>query len=91
MATFTNSVYSSCDEVLDGKEYHACEFQNCQLIYRGGEVPILDGCRFAGCKWRFDDSAGRTLGFLSAMYHGGLKKDVEEILDAIRNRPAGAK
>jgi hypothetical protein len=57
-------------EVVDGREFHHCTFNRCQLTYNGGVPPTFVGCSFADCTWLFDGPAGRTVEFLRAMYHG---------------------
>jgi hypothetical protein len=78
-------------EVIDGNQYNECRFQNCTLVYRGGEIPHITGCQFDNCSWQFDGAAERTLVFMRQMYHGmgaGGKQLIESTLEALR-QPLG--
>ena len=57
-------------EVIDGNHYEECRFENCKMIYRGGEIPRITRCQFEDCKWHFEDAAERTLLFMRQLYHG---------------------
>ena len=39
-------------EVIDGNQYSDCKFENCQLIYRGGPLPVISNSQFNNCRWR---------------------------------------
>jgi len=69
---------------LDGNEYQGCVFRNCTLVYSGGKPPSFINCSFDGIRLNFVGSAGDTLGFLAALYKGGLEFEVESTFDAIR-------
>jgi hypothetical protein len=83
---FEQRSFQDSTEMLDGKQYKACEFRNCRLVYRGGPPPYLIQCHFAGCEWVFEDAAERTISFLVAMYHGiaGGKELIDATFDSIR-------
>lgn len=49
---------------LDGQTFDGCVFVGCDLIYRGGQLPVFGGCSFQSCEWRLLDAAIRTLAFL---------------------------
>ncbi len=57
-------------EVIDGNRYVDCRFENCKMVFRGGEIPLITGCHFENCQWQFDDAAERTLLFMRQLYHG---------------------
>jgi len=61
---------SKSTEVIDGNHYVDCRFENCTLVFRGGEVPRITGCHFENCQWQFEDAAERTLLFMRQLYHG---------------------
>lgn len=63
--TFSNAI-----EVVDGNQYSECRFENCQMVYRGGEIPTIANSHFQDCEWRFEDAAERTLHFMKHLYHG---------------------
>jgi hypothetical protein len=82
--------FSSKTEVLDGNEYLNCKFKSCTMVYRGGTIPVVNGCNFDDCRWQFEDAAERTLVFLRAMFHGlgtGGRQLVESTLNQIRTPP----
>ena len=72
---------------LDGNEYDGCDFKNCTIIYRGGELPSLANCSFGSPNFIFEDSAQNTLVFLRLLYHGGLQPFIEVTFDNIRANP----
>lgn len=74
-------------EVIDGNQYFEVRFENCQMVYRGGEIPTISSCHFENCKWQFEDAAERTLIFMKSLYHGmgpGGVDLIEATLAAIR-------
>ncbi len=49
----------------DGTTFTNCGFGAAQLVYRGGEHPLFDSCRFgAGVTWRFLGPALKTIQLL---------------------------
>ncbi|MBI3861742.1 MAG: hypothetical protein HY290_07585 [Planctomycetia bacterium] len=54
---------------LDGQAYETCTFENCTLIFSGGEIPTVAGCEFRDCQWRLEGAADRTVSFLKSLYH----------------------
>lgn len=66
----SGKTFSSASETIDGNTYTDCRFDNCKLVYRGGEMPRISGCHFENCQWQFEDAAERTLVFLRQLYHG---------------------
>jgi hypothetical protein len=82
---------SNASEVIDGNTYTDCRFENCKLVYRGGEIPRISGCHFENCQWQFEDAAERTLIFMRQLYHGmgpGGAQLVEATLAQLR-QPLG--
>lgn len=66
---------------LDGGEFVGCTFEGCELVYRGGELPRrVEENTFRDCRWRFEDAAGRTVRFMSALYRG-LGEHGEELVE----------
>ena len=89
-----NQTFSKSAEVIDGNQYTDCRFENCQMIYRGGEIPRINKCHFETCTWQFEDAAERTLLFMKFLYHGmgdGGKDLIESTINAIRQpfQPGG--
>jgi hypothetical protein len=52
--------------VLGEERYQGCTFINCELVYDGQPVQLLDNT-FADCHWSFEGAAGSTLDFLIAL------------------------
>ncbi|HEY2894159.1 MAG TPA: hypothetical protein VGJ16_08105 [Pirellulales bacterium] len=78
-------------EVIDGNQYSDCKFEGCQLIYRGGPLPIITNSQFNNCRWRFEDAAERTIIFMKNVYHGmgqGGAELIEATIKALREPPA---
>jgi hypothetical protein len=78
---------SNVTEVIDGNHYRDCRFENCELVYTGGDIPHITGCQFDNCSWHFDGAAERTLLFMRQMYHGmgaGGVQLIEGTLNALR-------
>lgn len=68
---------------LDGEHFSDCEFQGCRLIYRGGEAPSFQNCRFHDCDWRFEDAAARTLAHMKQVWGVGGKAPVQALIKEI--------
>jgi len=71
--------------ILDGGAFRDCSFEACRIVYCGGELPVLQGCRFANCGWAFSEAAANTLTMLTALHQGGFEGVVEPTLEAIRS------
>ena len=56
---------------MDSRTYRNCRFEECTLIYSGGEIPRLANNSFTECRWVFDGAALRTMAFLRDLYHDG--------------------
>jgi hypothetical protein len=69
--------------LLDGGGYSGCEFRGCRMVYRGGEPPHFDDCRFDGCDWRFEDAAARTLAHMKVVWGAGGKATVQTHIKTI--------
>jgi hypothetical protein len=83
----TGKSFSNASETIDGNTYTECRFDNCKLVFRGGEMPRISGCHFENCQWQFEDAAERTLVFLRQLYHGmgpGGSQLVEATLAQLR-------
>ena len=68
---------------LDGERFSDCEFRDCRMIYRGGEPPRFDNCRFGTCDWRFEDAAARTLEHMKVLWAVGGKAPVQALIKTI--------
>ena len=79
----TATIFNHETVTLDGERFSDCEFQDCRLVYAGGEVPHFANCRFVGCEWKFDDAAARTLAHLKAVWGAGGKAPVQAMIKEI--------
>lgn len=85
-----NNIYHGEKILIDNQDFSGCQFNNCQVVYAGGELPNMSHCNFINSNFFFDDAAARTLILLQRIYHGmgdGGKKQVEDIFNFIRNPP----
>jgi hypothetical protein len=81
---------SDVTEVIDGNHYTDCRFEKCLMIYRGGDIPHINGCQFETCTWKFEGAAERTLTFMRQVYHGmgaGGRQLIEATMQQVR-KPA---
>lgn len=69
---------------LDGNTFERCKFTNCILDYSGGKPPVMINCNLTGTSFSFSDQASDTIAFMTAMYHGGFKKVIEDTYEQIR-------
>jgi hypothetical protein len=67
----------------DGKTFTECNFDDIQLVYRGGEHPFFDSCRFGlNVTWRFLGPALRTIQLLQRIRNtDGGEKLIGEIFE----------
>lgn len=75
---------------LDGEEFIKCSFEECEIVYAGGEGPRIVNCSFSRCSWKFDAAAARTISFMRAMYHGmggAGRQLIEDTFETIREPP----
>ena len=79
----TLTIFNHETVALDGESFTDCEFKACRLVYRGGEPPVFDGCRFDDCEWRFEDAALRTLAHLKQVWGVGGKAPVQALIKEI--------
>ncbi len=57
--------------LMDGQYYQRMRFENCLLVYQGGEVPILVDNEFVSCQWRVDGPALNSLDFFRLLVEIG--------------------
>jgi hypothetical protein len=76
-AMLSGGVYNHETVVLDGGVFEDCEFLKCRLVYAGGDLPSLVGCRFDACEWKYDEAAARTLAYLKLVWNLGDKASVQ--------------
>ena len=87
MATYQTRKFVNETITLDDNEFITCDFDNCLMVYNGGQQPKLQECHFTRCQWKLDQAAKRTMVFLRSIYHSGPggQELVEETLKAIRS------
>ncbi|MFN0198296.1 MAG: HNH endonuclease [Planctomycetaceae bacterium] len=79
--------------VVDGKKFTNCTFEQCRLVYKGGELPAFSGCNLPSCHWVFDESAANTIRMLHYIYHGFNgghdwgKRTLEQLFEDVRQSP----
>ena len=79
----TTIIFNHETVALDGERYSGCEFRGCRMIYRGGEPPHFEDCRFDNCDWRFEDAAANTLAHLKVVWGAGGKATVQALIKAV--------
>lgn len=81
---YENQTFENQTMIIDNHQFYNCVFNDCTLIYGGGQPPAIQGCHLNRCQIQFGGAAEQTVRFLTAMYHGGFKDYVEGSLDNIR-------
>ncbi|MGD8593167.1 MAG: hypothetical protein PVF82_10070 [Gammaproteobacteria bacterium] len=73
---------------VDFNEYIDCEFNDCEILYKGGNLPVFENCKFNNCQYSLVDKADNTIGYLSFLYknmsESGAKNFVEEQITKIK-------
>ncbi len=85
MATFQNETFANKNIVVDGNVYTACTFSNCALIYKGGDLPTFDRCKFSSTGLQLDDAAQDTLDYLSTLSAAGLFTNVDGVVAGVKS------
>lgn len=83
MDTIQNQTLVNKTVLVDGNRYENCRFVDCQLLYKGGDLPAFVRCEFNGVSIQLEDDAALTLSYLTGLYHGGLSGPVDTTLDMI--------
>ena len=62
--------------LLDGNTFRGCDFSDCEVIYSGGQPPVMTQNQFQNAKFSFQGPAANTVRFLMAMARptSGLQK-----------------
>ena len=79
----TATIFNHETVALDGESFADCEFRACRMVYRGGEPPRFESCRFDGCDWKLEDAAAHTLAYLKVMWKAGGKAPVQALIKEI--------
>ena len=56
---------------LDGQYYARTRFENCQMVYSGGMLPVLHDNQYSGCSWLLDGPANSTLDYMRMLIQMG--------------------
>lgn len=80
----TGETFYNQDIQIDSAEFEGCQFDKCNLIYRGGVMRLKNNV-FGDVKWIFDGAAANTVQFMTLTYQSGEggKVLVEEIIASI--------
>ena len=81
------NVFVKSTVIIDAKRFEDCVFQECTLLYNGGEAPAFKGCKFTNSRLMVGEAAARTCAFLQAMFNSTLRPMAEPILNEIQ-KPA---
>jgi len=84
-AEFSGSTFKGSRQPVDGFKFDRCTFDDCTLVYSGGEIPAFVKCSFTDTQFEFEGAAARTLVLLQAMSEpgSGLQEIVRASLPAI--------
>ena len=66
---------------LDGKSFHGCTFDNCELVFSGDRPPTFSDNRYRNTTFTLTGHAVRTVYLLSNIYHAG--KGGEEVVESL--------
>jgi hypothetical protein len=53
--------------ILDYGDFREVDFEECQLVYKGGTPPTLINCKLNKCVWHFEGEARNTLSFIKSL------------------------
>jgi len=69
--------------------YQRCKFQNCTMLYNGGQYMVQPDCTLENCNWALGGGAANTLALLRSWFsHGGKEREmVEAMITQIRTMP----
>jgi hypothetical protein len=83
---YQNETFRNETIELQGKFFHECTFENCELIFDGDRPPTFKDNRFVDSVFVFTGAATRTLYLLSNIFHAGDggKQVVENMFAEIR-------
>jgi len=84
MATFEKATFTDQTIEVDGNLYEDCKFNNCTLVYRGGDVPQFYDCKFKGGDVKLEGGATRTAEYLSRLNRAGLSLGVENVISRVK-------
>lgn len=65
---YTGKKFDGANVTLDFNEYVDCEFSGCEMIYKGGNLPVFENCNFSQCRFSLVEKAQNTLDYLAFLY-----------------------
>lgn len=84
---FKNQEFLNEDINMDFNNFVDCNFNRCNMIYRGYGPIGMQGCSFVDVKWTFSDAAANTVNFMTSLYSGageGGRKLIEQTFENIK-------
>lgn len=81
-----NSRWTKMTVHVDGKHYKKCTFQDCVMIYGGGELPVFENTDILNSRWQLTEGANRTIELLRSLYANGLQAQIEQLFESIRGK-----
>ena len=81
---FRDKTFENKRITVDGNTFTGCTIRNCVLIFAASQPFTFNANSITGSRVEFAGSAGKTLGTLRALYHGGFKELIEQTFDNIR-------
>lgn len=82
-----NEVFENKRIELDGKSFHNCKFEGCELVFSGDRPPTFSDNTYINTQFILTGAATRTVYLLSNIYHAGEggQKVIEGLVTDIRN------
>jgi hypothetical protein len=65
---------------VDGTLFEKCHFDNCTLVYSGGELPQFRGCTMTQIQFALDGPAARTAAYIRTTFQAGAGAVVRDWL-----------
>lgn len=84
MTRYENQTFTKKTLYVDGNDYISCTFVDCGIVYRGGELPSFNRCRFQRTQIQLESAARTTLDYLSVLNQQGLVANVNGVIDSVK-------
>lgn len=65
---YTANKFNNDNITVDLNEYVNCDFNSCEIIFKGGNLPVFENCTFSNCRFSLIEKADNTIGYLSFLY-----------------------
>jgi len=82
--TVTNKFFDDEIVYVDNNAFIGCSFSEVTLVYTGGVLPEFTNCQFDSVALRFEDTASKTLKFLSDLPDLGFSGALDDVVQSIR-------